>query len=163
MHMVSLAGAIEASPSVPSASYDTFLRATHAITRHVEDVAAAFRRMVFNVLACNRDDHTRQHSYLMSPAGEWRLAPAYDLTYSRGPGGEHYMDVEGEGRDPTRRHVEALGARHGFSRVAVATVIEEVRAAVSDWPRFAADAGVGVASTEEITAAHARVWARFEV
>lgn len=105
--MISLAGAIEASPLLPSAGYDMFLRATHAITRHAEDVSEAFRRMVFNVLACNRDDHTRQHSYLMSRAGEWRLAPAYDLTFSLGPGGEHYMDIEGEGRNPTQAHVEA--------------------------------------------------------
>lgn len=92
-----------------------FLRATRAITRHAEDVSEAFRRMVCNVLACNRDDYTRQHSYLMSWAGELRLAPAYGLTFSPGPGGEHYMDIEGEGRNPTQAHVEALGARHGLS------------------------------------------------
>ncbi|MBR7619243.1 type II toxin-antitoxin system HipA family toxin [Phenylobacterium sp. 20VBR1] len=102
LHMVSLSGAIEVRPSLLS-SYDTFLRATHAITRHAEDVAAAYRRTVFNVLACNRDDHTRQHSFLMSERGDWRLAPAYDLTFSAGPGGEHYLDIEGEGRHPTRR------------------------------------------------------------
>ncbi len=99
LHMISLAGAIEAPANVPSTSYDMFLRATRAITRRADDVAAAFRRMVFNVLASNRDDHTRQHAYLMDSAGDWRLAPAYDLTYSPGPGGEHYMDIAGEGKD----------------------------------------------------------------
>src|SRR5665213_321567 len=108
LHMVSLAGAIEASPNGPS-SYDMLLRATHAITRRADDVSAAFQRMVFNVLACNRDDHTRQHAYLMDASGDWRLAPAYDLTFSRGPGGEHYLDVEGEGRRPTRALVARLG------------------------------------------------------
>nr|QQZ51606.1 HipA domain-containing protein [Phenylobacterium glaciei] len=99
LHMVSLSGAIEVRPSLLS-SYDTFLRATHAITRHAEDVAAAYRRTVFNVLACNRDDHTRQHSFLMSERGDWRLAPAYDLTFSAGPGGEHYLDIEGKADIP---------------------------------------------------------------
>lgn len=159
--MVSLAGALEASPFVPSVGYDMFLRATQAITRHAEDVTAAFRRMVFNILASNRDDHTRQHSYLMSPSGEWRLAPAYDLTFSRGPAGEHYMDVEGEGRSPARRHVEVLGARHGLAKAKMATIIEEARAAIVDWPKYAAEAGVGASSTTEIAEALDAVWARF--
>ena len=64
LHMLSLSGAIESPPQTPS-SYDTLLRATRAITRRADDVAAAFRRMVFNVLAHNRDDHTRQHAFLM--------------------------------------------------------------------------------------------------
>jgi serine/threonine-protein kinase HipA len=62
IHMVSFAGAIEAPSNFPSASYDTLLRATRAITRHEGDVEQAFRRMVFNVLAHNRDDHSRQFS-----------------------------------------------------------------------------------------------------
>lgn len=80
LHMMSLAGALEALPDVPSIDYDALLRATSAVTRHEGDVDQAFRRMVFNILAHNRDDHTRQHSYLMGADGEWRLAPAYDLT-----------------------------------------------------------------------------------
>ena len=94
--MVSLSGAIEAGWRAPSIDYDTFLRATMAITRHAEDLEAAFRRMVFNILAVNRDDHTRQHAFLLTDHG-WRLAPAYDLTFSTGPNGEHCMAVEGEG------------------------------------------------------------------
>ena len=104
LHMVSLAGAIEAHPDAPS-SYDLLLRATRAITRRADDVVTVFQRMVFNILAHNRDDHTRQHAYLMDQNGTWRLAPAYDLTYAAGPGGEHYLDVEGEGRRPTRAHI----------------------------------------------------------
>jgi serine/threonine-protein kinase HipA len=161
LHMVSLAGAIEASPHMPSASYDLFLRATLAITRRANDVKAAFQRMLFNVLASNRDDHTRQQAYLMGPDGDWSLAPAYDLTYAAGPGGEHYMDVEGEGRNPTRADARKLGARHGFDAKAVDSAIEVVRAAVADWPDYASDAGVTAASAAEIAKAHARVWATF--
>jgi serine/threonine-protein kinase HipA len=160
--MVSLAGAIEASSTVPSASYDTFLRATLAITRRADDVAAAFQRMVFNILASNRDDHTRQHAYLMDQGGDWRLAPAYDLTYALGPGGEHYLDVEGEGRKPTRALVSKLGIRHGFDAKRVIAAIDKVRAAVADWPKFAKLTGVSTGSTKMVSAAHARVWADFE-
>ena len=156
LHMLSLAGVLEADPTLP-ASYDIFLRATLAITRHAEDLTAAFRRMVFNILACNRDDHLRQHSYLMDDKGAWRLAPAYDLTYSTGPGGEHYLDIEGEGRRPTRAHVEALGQRHGFSWVVIGKIIDEVRAAVADWPTLAAAAGVSAGSRADILGALVRV------
>jgi len=163
LHMVSLAGAVEAPTEPGVLSYDTFLRATQAITRRRPDVAAAFRRMVFNILACNRDDHTRQHAYLMDARGAWRLAPAYDLTYAPGPGGEHYLDIEGEGRNPTRAHVLRLGARHSLDAKAVTAMVEEVRAAVARWTAFADGAGVTKASAKEISTAHARVWAAFDV
>ena len=161
LHMVSLAGAIEASPHMPSASYDMFLRATSAITRRAADVRAAFRRMVFNVLAGNRDDHTRQHAYLMTQDGDWRLAPAFDLTYAAGPGGEHYLDVDGEGRNPGRGHVQRLGARHGLDARAVDGFIDPVRAAIADWPAFARAAGVTAASARGIGKAHDRIWTAF--
>jgi serine/threonine-protein kinase HipA len=162
LHMVSLAGALEASPTAPSASYDTFLRATLAITRRADDVASAFQRMVFNVLAHNRDDHTRQHAYLMDQRGDWRLAPAYDLTYAPGPGGEHYLDIEGEGRRPTRAQIGKLGNKHGFDAKRVAASIDKVRAAISDWPKFAKFAGVSAGSIKLVQDAHARVWADFD-
>jgi len=161
LHMVSLAGAIEAPSDGPS-SYDMFLRATRAITRRTDNVVAAFQRMVFNVLAHNRDDHTRQHAYLMDQTGEWRLAPAFDLTYAPGPGGEHYLDVEGEGRQPTRAHALKLGKRHGVHEKRVAEIIDQTRAAVSDWPKLAKAAGVSTGSTKSIGGAHARVWAEFK-
>lgn len=156
LHMISLSGAIELRPSLPS-SYDTFLRATQAITRHAGDVSSAFRRMVFNVLACNRDDHTRQHSFLMSPTGGWRLAPAYDLTFAPGPGGEHYLDIEGEGRRPTRGHVRTLGRRHGLSARLIDEIVEQVTAAIAAWPAYAEAGGVSVASRTMIAEAHQAV------
>jgi len=163
LHMVSLAGAVEAPAEPGIVSYDTFLRATQAITRRKPDVEAAFRRMVFNILASNRDDHTRQHAYLMDAGGDWRLAPAFDLTYAPGPGGEHYLDIEGEGRNPTRAHVLRLGARHSLDAKTVAVIVEEVRAAVARWPAFGEAVGVTKASANEIATAHARVWSAFDV
>jgi len=160
LHMVSLAGALEALPDVPSIDYDGLLRATAAITRHAGDVEQAFRRMVFNILAHNRDDHTRQHSYLMGADGEWRLAPAYDLTFSNGPGGEHYLAVEGEGRMPTRTQVMTLGLRHGLSDRTTAKIIDTVRDALADWPVIATELGV-TASRAEIDGRLAHIAAAF--
>ena len=142
--MVSLGGVLEASPHMPSVDYDSFLKATLAITHSMADVEQAFRRMVFNVLARNRDDHVRQHAYLMDDRGNWRLAPAFDLTFSNGPGGEHYMAVMGEGRTITRELVERLAKAHGISPKSLAAIIDDVRATLADWPSHAQDAGVGV-------------------
>ena len=156
LHMVSLSGAVESPPQAPS-SYDTLLRATRAITRDAGDVAAAFRRMVFNVLAHNRDDHTRQHAYLMDELGNWRLAPSYDLTYAAGPGGEHYLDIAGEARKPTRAHVDKLGAGHGLSPRKIRVIVDEVMEAVGQWSAFAKSAGVSSASLKSVRDAHAGV------
>lgn len=148
LHMVSLGGAVEASPHMPSLDYDGFLRAVLAITRDVRDGEQAFRRMVFNVLAHNRDDHVRQHAFLMDEEGVWSLAPAFDLTYSHGPGGEHYMAVMGEGRDIARAHVEALGERHGIAAKRIAAIVDEVRAALADWDVHATTCGVDLSHAD---------------
>ncbi|MBA4046293.1 MAG: type II toxin-antitoxin system HipA family toxin [Erythrobacter sp.] len=150
LHMVSLGGALEASSHMPSVDYDSFLKATLAITHSMADVEQAFRRMVFNVLARNRDDHVRQHAYLMDDRGNWRLAPAFDLTFSNGPGGEHYMAVLGEGRAITREHVEKVGKHHRIPAKRVSAAIDDVRAALADWPAHARDTGVSM-SKEAVT------------
>ncbi|MFU7527381.1 type II toxin-antitoxin system HipA family toxin [Qipengyuania sp. ASV99] len=160
IHMVSLGGAVEASPHMPSLDYDGFFRATLAITRDVRDLEQAFRRMVFNVLAHNRDDHVRQHAFLMDTKGEWHLSPAFDLTFSRGPGGEHYMGVEGEGRAITRAHVDALGQRHGIAPRRIAEMVEQVRDALAEWPAHARETGVD-ASCDEINVVLTKQWRQF--
>lgn len=161
-HLVTLAGALEAPPGETALGYDQFFRATRAITRNEADVAAAFARMVFNILAHNRDDHARQHAFLMDDAGRWRIAPAYDLTWSTGPGGEHELDVAGEAGAVSGAAVRRLGTAHGLKARAVEAVIDQVRAAVADWPAFAAAAGVSAASRMGAAEAHARAARDFE-
>ena len=90
------------------------LRVTQLLTRNQHDVARAYRRMLFNVAAHNRDDHGKNFAFLMTPAGEWSLSPAFDLCPSSGPGGEHSTSVMGEGRNPTREHCLALAGRAGL-------------------------------------------------
>ncbi|ETI58552.1 phosphatidylinositol kinase [Sphingobium sp. C100] len=150
LHMVSLAGAVEAPSHMPSIDYDGFLRAVHGITRHAGDLEQAFRRMLFNILAYNRDDHTRQHAFLLDADDQWHLAPAYDLTFSSGPGGEHYLAIEGEGRVPTRAHALRLAKRHGFSETQMSQMIDAVCGSIAEWPRHAEELGISV-SRDEIT------------
>ncbi|KVQ84565.1 type II toxin-antitoxin system HipA family toxin [Burkholderia ubonensis] len=76
--------------------YVNFLRATQICTNDLREKALAYERAVFNVAFNNRDDHPKNFAYVMSPSGEWKLAPAYDVTFCEGPGGYHQMDVMGE-------------------------------------------------------------------
>lgn len=113
--------------------------------------------MVFNVTAHNRDDHVKNFAFLMDGAGEWTLAPAYDLVFSRGPGGEHSMTIDGEGRVPNAQQCIALGERHGISAKEATIVIEQVADAVATWPKRAAEFGVRASTIDEIARVHRRV------
>ncbi|AUA57647.1 putative DNA-binding transcriptional regulator [Achromobacter spanius] len=95
--MQSLAAFTGANYRTPGVlDYVNFFRATQMCTNDVRQMAMAFERAVFNVAFHNRDDHPKNFAYLMSQAGHWRLAPAYDVTFCEGPGGYHQMDVMGE-------------------------------------------------------------------
>ncbi len=154
LHMHTLGGLLHASHRVPSAGYEAFLRATRALTRDETMVIEAYRRMAFNVLAHNRDDHVKNQSFLMDAVGEWRLAPAYDLVPSTGINGWHSMDVAGEARTPgvddMLRLAAATAVDEGYARAA----IERVRDAVRAWPRHADAEGVPRAETERIATLH---------
>ena len=152
LHLHSLAGLLEADPEGASVSYREYLRVTQFLTRDVRMVAAAFRRMVFNVAAHNRDDHARNHAFLMNAAGQWSLSPAFDLTFAPGPGGEHYLAVAGEGRAVSRDHLVAEGRAAGLPLKLLEACIDEVQSAVADWPKFAKAAGVTAARVSEIHA-----------
>ncbi len=110
-----------------------------------EDREEAFRRMVFNVMGRNCDDHTKNFSFLMRQGGAaWELAPAYDVTFAHNPRGEwtnqHLMSVNGKFKnvDLDDLLVEADRFHVGTAR----DVIEQVRAAIVSWPRFADAAGL---------------------
>lgn len=92
--LAAFTGANYQSPGV--LDYVNFLRATQMCTRDVRELAVAFERAVFNVVFNNRDDHPKNFAYIMAQDGQWRLAPAYDVTFCEGPGGYHQMDVMGE-------------------------------------------------------------------
>lgn len=100
--MLTMAGALDADFRLPAMGYTDALRLTRFITGDVREVVKAFERCAFNVLFNNRDDHTKNFSFRLGQDLRWRLSPAYDLTFNEGPGGEHQMDICGEGRHPTR-------------------------------------------------------------
>ena len=95
-----------------------------------------FALAVFNVLSHNRDDHARQFSFIMARDGLWRMAPAYDPTWSPGPGGEHSSSVLGHGKDITRTHLIELSKTTDMKQRDVMQVIERVESTVGKWKIF---------------------------
>ena len=105
---------IHANFRIPSSDYADLLKVTRGLTQSHADVTRVFRQMVFNIAAHNRDDHAKNFAFLLDREDSWTLTPAYDLTFSSGPGGEHSMSVAGEGRRPTREHCLTLAAAAGI-------------------------------------------------
>lgn len=112
----------------------------------------AFRRMAFNVMARNCDDHTKNFAFRLQQGGGWELAPAYDVTHAYNPKGEwtyqHLMSVNGRFRDIRRADLLAVADR--FSVPRAKQIMEELKLAVARWPEFAADAGVPLDKQSEI-------------
>ncbi len=149
LHVQSLAALLELDFRRDLVDYAHLLDATLRLTRDFGEVERALRLAAFNVLAGNRDDHAKNVAFLMSPSGEWSLAPAYDLTWG-GDAGYHAMSVDGESRTPTADHVARVGLRLGLDRKRVHAVIDEVRAAVSRWKEFAEAAAVPAKAAAEV-------------
>ena len=102
-----------------STDYTTLLRATRLLTRDEREVEKAYARAVFNVLFHNQDDHPKNFAWRLGQDRRWRLAPAFDLTFSHGPMGQHHMDVCGEGAAVGRDHLLRLArgrGRHAHGR-----------------------------------------------
>lgn len=150
-HIASIAGLLDIDWSIPNLDYNDVLNLTRKMTRTEEDVRAIFRRMVFNVAAHNRDDHTKQHSFRMDRSEVWRLAPAYDLTFALGPGSEHYLTVKGRGSKITREHIEAIARAQSIPQAESRRIIDEVAAAVSLFPKIAKKYGLSKATTLEVS------------
>lgn len=141
IHMHSLSGLLHADHRTAALDYDGFLKATQVLTKDVTEVERAFRLACFNVLARNRDDHAKNVSFLLDDAtGAWTLAPAYDLTFSAGPGGEQTMTVMGEGRDPGPDHLRQLARKHALRNGEA--ILTEVQDAISKWSVHADAAGL---------------------
>ncbi len=103
-----------------------------------------FRRMVFNVVARNQDDHVKNISFLMDRRGNWSLSPAFDVVYSFNPQGRwtrvHQMSINGKRDNFTVADLNQAASTAGLKRGAARRIIDEVTATVARWPEFAATA-----------------------
>jgi serine/threonine-protein kinase HipA len=114
-----------------------------------------FRRMIFNVVARNQDDHVKNIAFLMDKAGAWSLSPAFDVTYAYNPTGlwtnRHQMTLNGKTDDFTREDFEAVAQAAGLKRGAAEATLTEVMETVKEWPRYANTAGVLGSQRDKIT------------
>ena len=124
-----------------------------------EAMQEMYRRMVFNVLARNQDDHTRNIGFLMDKKGAWRLSPAYDVIWAYNPQGEwtnrHQMSINGKRHAFTIHDLEAIAERYdilGAKKIRI-----DVAKAVSQWPRFAHTAGMDEKNIKRIQESHRRI------
>jgi serine/threonine-protein kinase HipA len=158
-HLQSLGALAHYDLNDPNAySYEQALLVIRRLGLPMAAMEEQFRRMVFNVLARNQDDHVKNIAFLMDRAGAWSLAPAFDMTYAYQPDGawtaRHQMSVNGK-RDGFRfADFEAVAAVASMRRGRAKTIAGEVREAVADWPSFAAAAGVPDAVAAAVRAGH---------
>lgn len=141
IHMHSLSGLLHANYRIPNLDYTDFLKATWLLTQNFPMVAEGFRRMVFNVLMHNRDDHSKNFSYLLANSG-WQLSPAYDLTFSAGIAGEHTMTIAGEGANPDKTHLLKVASQLEIKSNLAQDIIDQAAAVRSRWLDFAEQAQV---------------------
>lgn len=125
---VTFAGLLEADFRAPSCDYDTYMKLIRMLTRdNVKDKEQMYRIMVFNVLTHNRDDHTKNFSFLYTEDKGWRLAPAYDLTYSDTYWGEQTTSVGGKGKDISDKDFIKTGRDAGLSKSFCMDCLNEIK------------------------------------
>ena len=133
IHMLTAAALLELDFEQPSLDYHSLMKLTKILTKdHPEDVKNMFRRMCFNVFAHNRDDHSKNFTYLYHEAEDcWRLSPAYDLTYSNTYYGEHTTTVDGNGRNPGEKEILAVGVAAGMKRAECKRIMNQIEDCVN--------------------------------
>ena len=134
LHMLTAAALLELDFEQPSLDYHSLMKLTKIITRdNKDDVENMFRRMCFNVFAHNRDDHSKNFTYLYeADEDKWHLSPAYDLTYSNTYYGEHTTSVDGNGRNPGRKELLAVGTGAGMKKTRCEEIIDEIEKKVKE-------------------------------
>lgn len=136
-HMHTASGLLHSDFRTPSLDYEDLLNLTGALTKDIREVEKMYRLAVFNVLAHNRDDHAKNFSFLMDENGTWKLAPAYDLTFSSGPNGEQSTMVMGEGRNPKISHLIKLGQEAKLSKKLINEIIDQTASSLARWKDLA--------------------------
>lgn len=131
IHMVSVSALLETSHRIPNLDYHILMQLAMKLTGSYEEVEKLYRLMCFNVFAHNRDDHSRNFSYLYDQDG-WHLSPAYDLTYSNSLGGEHATTVDGNGRNPGLKELLAVAKKVKFDSKKAKQIAEQIQEIVHE-------------------------------
>lgn len=139
-------------------SYEQALRTIRKLDMPMESVEEQFRRMAFNILARNQDDHVKNIAYLMSQSGRWSLSPAFDVTYAYNPDGDwtrtHQMSLNGKRDGFELGDFRACAENASMKRGRAEAILEQVHDAVLGWTSFAHEAGVPETDADRIAHAH---------
>ncbi len=147
IHMQSLGALAHFDYNLAGAyAYEQALLVIRQLGLPMRAVEELFRRMAFNIMARNQDDHVKNIAFLMDKAGNWSLAPAFDVTYSYQPTGKwtstHQMTLNGKRDDFTLADFRDCAAAASMKRGRAEAILEEVRRVVTGWPEYADQAGV---------------------
>jgi len=133
IHMISASGLLETSHRIPNLDYDILMQLTLKLTKSMEECEKLYRLMCFNVYAHNRDDHSKNFTYLYDEDEiRWKLSPAYDLTYSNSIGGEHATTVNGNGVNPELEDILAVAKKIGLNISVAKKTALDIRDCVND-------------------------------
>jgi serine/threonine-protein kinase HipA len=144
-HMQTLCGIAHFDYNNPGVySYEQAFQVMRNLKLHYSDAEQMFRRMVFNIIARNQDDHTKNISFLMNKKGHWKLAPAYDVAFSYNPSSrwtsQHQMSVNGKRDDFNLSDILAVGKQMNIKNAK--EIIEQSIYTISKWAEFAKESGV---------------------
>lgn len=139
-------------------SYEQALLVMKQLNLSMDEVEEQFRRMVFNVVCRNQDDHVKNIAFLMNKAGEWRLSPAFDVTYAYNPSGkwtsQHQMSINGKTDDFEVEDFEACAKMASLKRGRARDILKQVQLASLEWPNIAEEAGVPSNTIKQIRKVH---------
>ncbi len=129
---------------VTSFSYEQLFQTMRELKLTYQDMEQMFRRMVFNVISRNCDDHTKNFSFRLKQGGRWELAPAYDLCHAYRPGSEwvsqHFLSMNGKRKDITKEDLLTIGAAIKCKKANA--IIDEINEHVNNWPNYANEINV---------------------
>ncbi len=134
LHMHSLENMIDAPFDTPI-PYEAFFKTTMFLTKDMSQVAEVYRRMSLNIALHNRDDHPGNHAFLMNKKGEWRLSPAYDISYAQSPGKHLQMRINGKA-EYTAEDLIKIGVANGLSARKCRSIQKQIQEALSSFPRL---------------------------
>lgn len=140
LHMISAAGLTHDNYRLSNLDYGHLMDAAFRLEKDIRSYEKVFRLAVFNVMAHNRDDHSKNFSFLMDQHGNWRFAPAYDLTFSHSSHGWQSTSVARESKHPKLKDLVRLA--DSFQLRNALEIIEHVEAVVLDWKKYAQVAGL---------------------
>lgn len=148
LHVHTASGLMHDNFRASTMDYGNLMDCAFRLEKHVKAYEKIFRLAAFNVFSHNRDDHSKNFSFLMNVEGEWQFAPAYDLTFSNSSYGFHSTMIAGESKNPSKEHLMKLAKHFGLKNGPV--IIDEVQSAISEWRKISRECEVNAEEIKKI-------------